>query len=504
MSESATAEIDSSLAAVPGEATPLPLPAVVADSREPVGRRPGWMIVLVLAVTDAGGLTLCLLLATTLATITTSERSALMLTFAALLPLWLLAFKVAGLYAGDSVRINHSTLNETTAVARVIALCAAFFLTVQWATHAAPVHVGILFSFWLLAVVIVPTLRAAARIPLRRDPTLRHRTVIVGAGTVGQLLGKKLLQHPEYGIELLGFVDSLPRERRDDLEDLTVLGGPAELPGLVTSLGIDRVIFAFSKDSHEGLADVIRLLKSYDVQVDIVPRLFDVLPFGVGGNTIEGIPLISLPRLRLSRFSLFAKRSFDLIVTSLVLIVIAPILVLIALLIKLDSSGPVFFRQVRMGANDTKFVIFKFRTMTSDADELKHQLVHLNRHAKPGGDPRMFKLAVDPRVTRVGALLREHSLDELPQLLNVLLGDMSLIGPRPLILDEDQHVLAWGRKRLALKPGMTGLWQVSGRSAIPFEEMVKLDYLYVTNWSLAEDCRIFLHTLPVVFRRNGY
>jgi lipopolysaccharide/colanic/teichoic acid biosynthesis glycosyltransferase len=164
----------------------------------------------------------------------------------------------------------------------------------------------------------------------------------------------------------------------------------------------------------------------------------------------------------------------------------------------------VFFRQVRMGANDTTFVIFKFRTMSSDADELKHQLVHLNRHAEPGGDPRMFKLAVDPRVTRVGALLREHSLDELPQLLNVLRGDMSLIGPRPLILDEDQHVLAWGRKRLALKPGMTGLWQVSGRSAIPFEEMVKLDYLYVTNWSLAEDCRIFLHTLPVVFRHNGY
>jgi exopolysaccharide biosynthesis polyprenyl glycosylphosphotransferase len=400
------------------------------------------------------------------------------------------------------VRVNHSTLDETTDMARVIALCAAFFLTVQWGTHATPVRIGALFSFWLLAVVIVPTLRAAARVPLRRDPALRHRTVIVGAGTVGQLLGKKLLQHPEYGIQLLGFVDSFPRERRDDLDDLIVLGGPSDLPELVTSLGIDRVIFAFSSDPHEGLAEAIRLLKTYDVQVDIVPRLFDVLPLGVAGNTIEGIPLISLPRLRLSRFSLFAKRSFDLVVTALLLIVIAPLFGLIALLIKLDSPGPVFFRQVRMGANDATFVILKFRTMISDADQLKQQLAHLNRHARPGGDPRMFKLAVDPRVTRFGSVLRAHSLDELPQLINVLRGDMSLIGPRPLILDEDRHVQAWGRRRLALKPGMTGLWQVSGRSAIPFEEMVKLDYLYVTNWSLAEDCRILLHTLPVVFRPN--
>lgn len=462
------------------------------------------MIITALTVTDAGGLTLCFLLATTFGTISTAERGTLMLAFACSLPVWLLAFRGAGLYAGDSTRVNHSTLDEAGDVARVVALCSAFFLVVLWATGVAPARISTLFAFWVLATIFVPALRGLARIPLRREAALRQRTVIVGAGIVGQLLGKKLLQHPEYGVEMLGFVDALPRERREDLKHLTLLGAPSDLPALVPSLGIDRVIFAFSNDSHEGLAEAIRLLKDYDVQVDIVPRLFDVIPLGVAGNTIEGIPLISLPRLRLSRIALISKRSFDLVVTGLLLLLLAPLLALIALLIKLDSRGPVCFRQTRMGTNDSTFTIFKYRTMISDADQLKKHLAHLNRHAAPGGDPRMFKVAEDPRVTRVGHVLRALSLDELPQLLNVIRGDMSLIGPRPLILEEDRHVQAWGRRRLALKPGMTGLWQVSGRSAIPFEEMVKLDYLYVTNWSLAEDCRILLHTLPLVFRRNGY
>ena len=158
-----------------------------------------------------------------------------------------------------------------------------------------------------------------------------------------------------------------------------------------------------------------------------------------------------------------------------------------------------------MGCEEQTFRIFKFRTMTADADERKAEVAHLNQHLQNGGDPRMFKIPNDPRMTRVGRFLRRYSLDELPQLINVFRGEMSLVGPRPLILDEDRHVEKWARQRLNLKPGITGPWQVIGRTEIPFEEMVRIDYLYVTGWSLFGDLRLLFRTVPIVFRsQNAY
>jgi lipopolysaccharide/colanic/teichoic acid biosynthesis glycosyltransferase len=180
--------------------------------------------------------------------------------------------------------------------------------------------------------------------------------------------------------------------------------------------------------------------------------------------------------------------------------VLVPLFALIGLAIKLDSEGPVFFRQTRMGAGGRTFRIWKFRTMAPDADERKAEVAHLNKHLQNGGDPRMFKIPDDPRVTRFGRWLRRYSLDELPQVLNVVRGEMSLVGPRPLILDEDQYVAAWARQRLNLKPGCTGPWQVQGRSGIPFEEMVRLDYLYVTGWSLFGDLKLVFRTFPMLCR----
>jgi lipopolysaccharide/colanic/teichoic acid biosynthesis glycosyltransferase len=181
-------------------------------------------------------------------------------------------------------------------------------------------------------------------------------------------------------------------------------------------------------------------------------------------------------------------------------VVLAPALALFALAIKLSSPGPAIFRQTRMGAGDKTFHMFKLRTMTVDADKQKAELAHLNKHASNGGDPRMFKIPDDPRVTSIGRFLRRYSLDELPQLVNVVLGDMTLVGPRPLILEEDREITEWGRRRLDLKPGMTGPWQVLGRNDIPFEEMVKIDYLYVTNWSLWRDLKLMAQTVPAIFR----
>jgi lipopolysaccharide/colanic/teichoic acid biosynthesis glycosyltransferase len=227
-----------------------------------------------------------------------------------------------------------------------------------------------------------------------------------------------------------------------------------------------------------------------------------VTPPQLTASAIEGVPLLTIPPLRLSQLSRLLKRSLDLVVASIGLIVVAPLFAAIAAVIKLDSPGPVFFRQRRMGADEQPFLMLKFRTMAVDADARKADVAHLNKHLAPGGDPRMFKISRDPRMTRVGRVLRRYSLDELPQLLNVLAGTMSLIGPRPLILEEDSHIESWGRKRLRLKPGITGLWQVLGRSAIPFDEMVKLDYLYVTTWSLSNDVKLLVQTIPRVLRGN--
>jgi exopolysaccharide biosynthesis polyprenyl glycosylphosphotransferase len=307
-----------------------------------------------------------------------------------------------------------------------------------------------------------------------------------------------LLQHPEYRINLVGFIDAQPKERRDDLGPLALLGGTERLPAIVRLFDIERVIIAFSNETHENTLDLIRSMKDLDVQIDIVPRLFELVGPSVGMHSVEGLPLVGLPPLRLSHSSAFLKRAADLVMSVCGLVVLSPALAVIAVLIKLDSRGPLFFRQVRMGCGGQTFRIWKFRTMTVGADERKQEVAHLNKHLRAGGDPRMFKVPNDPRVTAVGTWIRRHSVDEIPQLLNVIRGEMSLVGPRPLILEEDKHVDSWARQRLTLKPGITGPWQVLGRDGIPFEEMVRLDYLYVTGWSLGNDLRLILQTLPAL------
>jgi exopolysaccharide biosynthesis polyprenyl glycosylphosphotransferase len=320
----------------------------------------------------------------------------------------------------------------------------------------------------------------------------------VGAGDVGQLLARKVLNHAEYGINLVGFVDSSPKDRREDLGDLTLLGPLESVPALVRELDVERVMIAYSNESHSEVLDVIRSLKDLEVQIDIVPRFFEIVGPRLNINSVEGLAIVSIPPLRLPRSSRLMKRGLDLTVAATGLILLAPFMALVALLIKLDSRGPILFTQVRMGVNDRAFPMFKFRTMINGADLQKAALNHLNKHAN--GDSRMFKIPGDPRVTKVGRVLRRFSLDELPQLFNVVKGEMSLVGPRPLVLNEDEFVASWGRQRLSLRPGMTGMWQILGRTDIPFDEMVKLDYLYVTNWTLTGDLKILARTIPAIVR----
>ena len=299
----------------------------------------------------------------------------------------------------------------------------------------------------------------------------RQNTVIVGTGQIAQLVARKLSKHPEYGINLVGFVDAPGYD--EDSAAGPVLGTVDELPWIVQALDVERIVVAFPRQPDERTLHVLRGLRLSPVQIDIVPRFFQILSPKGDVHTLEGLPLVGLRHFRLSRTDRLVKRTADLILSGLALALLAPALGIIAVLIKVESRGPVIFRQVRMGMGERTFRMYKFRTMVEDADELKPQLSHLNVHAKPGGDPRMFKVADDPRVTKVGRVLRRYSIDELPQFINVLRGEMSLVGPRPLILDEDNEVRYWGRRRLSFMPGITGPWQVLGRSHIPFDEMLQ-------------------------------
>ena len=470
-------------------------------------RRRGWLVRRALAVADATGILLAFALTQVLFPpdvgpqydrISTPVEIVL---FALTLPLWIVLGRIYNLYSRDEERTDHSSVDDFFGVFNMLTVGAWLFFALAYVFDFANPSFPKLALFWLLAIVLVPTTRTIARALCRRSDTYVLNTLIVGAGKVGQRVAKKLLQHPEYRVNVVGFVDEHPRERFDGLAHLTVVGRPSELPEIVSALDVDRVIVAFSEWPLRDTLDGMRELNERGVQVDVVPRFFEAFGPHATMHAAEGLTLIGLPPANLSRSALLLKRTMDVLVSLVGLVLFAPVLVVIAAAIKLDSRGPVLFRQVRMGQRDSTFQILKFRTMVEDADAHKGEIAHLNKHA--GVDDRMFKAPNDPRVTRMGRYLRRFSLDELPQLLNVLNGEMSLVGPRPLIPEEHRHVYGWGRKRLDLKPGMTGLWQVLGADDIPFGEMVELDHRYVTTWSLFEDLRLLLRTIPVVLRGTG-
>jgi exopolysaccharide biosynthesis polyprenyl glycosylphosphotransferase len=260
---------------------------------------------------------------------------------------------------------------------------------------------------------------------------------------------------------------------------------------------VDRLVISPRDLEETDLLDLIRAASELRVKLSVVPRVLDVLGPSVQIDDVDGVAVRAVCPLVLSRSARAAKRTVDVLGASVMLLAAAPLLALITIAVKLESPGPVLFRQRRVGRGGRTFMVLKFRTMVEGAEGMTIDLLAHSR------DPHWLLLEHDPRVTRLGRLLRLSSLDELPQLWNVLKGQMSLVGPRPLVEIEDREVAAWARRRLDVTPGITGLWQVMGRTSIPFEEMVKLDCLYVTHWSLYEDVRILLRTIPVLFARKG-
>jgi exopolysaccharide biosynthesis polyprenyl glycosylphosphotransferase len=314
-----------------------------------------------------------------------------------------------------------------------------------------------------------------------------------------------LLQHPEYGINLVGFVDSRPKGRRDDMGHLALLGGQERLPALIRMFDVERVIIAFSNERHDETIDLIRSLRELDVQIDVVPRLFEIVGPHFDIHTVEGLPLIGLPPIRISRSSRVLKRAIDIVGAVVALTLTSPLFAYAAWRIKRESPGPVFFRQRRLGMGMTEFTTLKFRTMRSDTDEAPHREYirrTMSASAAPNGNG-IYKLDRNDVVTPFGRWLRKTSLDELPQLINVLRGEMSLVGPRPCIRYETEAFAQHHFERFLVPAGLTGLWQVTARAHSTFGEALDMDVTYARAWSLGLDLALLFRTPLQVVRTRG-
>ena len=460
------------------------------------GRR-DWFLRRVLAVSDAVGLAAAMAMAMVLAGGRAGHSWQQLLLYGLItLPAWLVLFKMYGLYERDTKRLSHNTLDDLPSLFHCLLL--GCLLMWCWFVVVAPAKLVFttILAFGALAMVLVLAGRVLARAGFRRLVS-PERVLLIGTGQASGALIEKMRALVSLRLEPIGMVSC-------DEEPAEALGLPClghlhevDLPGLMVEERVGRVVVADGEVDGERLLDVLRDCKTVSVKVSLLPATCSALGPSVEVDDLQGVTVLGINPSVLSRSSRVAKRALDLVGAGLLSLLALPLIIVLAIAVKLDSPGPLFFRQERIGQRGERFRLLKLRTMVAEAEARRGELLALSK------DPGWLHLEHDPRITRVGRFLRLTSLDELPQLWNVLKGDMSLVGPRPLVAEEDMMVDNWARGRLDLTPGITGLWQVLGRTSIPFEEMVKLDYLYVTNWSLWGDVRLILRTLPVVLRRDG-
>jgi exopolysaccharide biosynthesis polyprenyl glycosylphosphotransferase len=351
---------------------------------------------------------------------------------------------------------------------------------------------------WALAMFFVLATRYGWRIAVRRARDrgrLAVRTLIVGANAEAGRLATEMRQ-PHLGFVPLGYVcaDAWGRPTTD----IPMLGHVDDLEDLIASHDADCLFVAASSIRPEHMAQVSRAARRTGIEVRVTANVHEVLSTRVAAQPVGGLMAFALKPVRLSGLQAVAKRSFDLAATLLGTVVLLPVFVVLALAVRASSRGPVFFRQARVGYHGRPFMMLKFRTMVADAEDRLDDVVHLNEATGP-----MFKIKDDPRITPVGRFLRKWSLDELPQLWNVVAGHMSLVGPRPALPKEVAEYEDWMLARLEVRPGLTGLWQVSGRSDLPFEDYVRLDLFYIENWSLAYDLYILAKTVPTLATARG-
>ena len=428
------------------------------------------------------------------------------------LPFWIVAAKLARLYEHDERHTSHSTVDELLEVVAAVTVGAWLFLIAARATGLADPGLDKLLGFWIMSIAFVAVGRVVARAVVRGRQRDAERTVIVGAGYVGQLIAQKLSNHPEYGVELVGFVDAAPRTPPEEIAHVKTLGSPSALPEIISEHGVQRVLVAYSLTPDEELLPAIRKLRKCGVRIDVVPRFFELIGPGALIDDVEGLTMMGVAPPGHREEGDRVKRAFDLVAATVALVVLAPVFACVALLIVLDSRGPIFYRHRRLGRNGHPFDLIKFRTMAleycqgaryggADAEQAFARL--LDDNSRREEFERSYKLAADPRVTRVGAFLRRSSLDELPQLINVVRGHVSLVGPRPITTDELERYGDAVDVLLSVRPGITGYWQINGRSTTDYGERVRLDLAYLMDRSLGLDLKILARTPQTLRSRNG-
>jgi exopolysaccharide biosynthesis polyprenyl glycosylphosphotransferase len=333
---------------------------------------------------------------------------------------------------------------------------------------------------------------------LRRRGIGVVRVLVVGAGEVSRTIIRTVMAQPEIGYRIVGLISETPDQNMLNIGPIPMLGGLDNIPRAIHDQHVDEVVIALPWTDQQRVLDVFQTCNRLGVRARTVPDIFQLSLSRVDVEDLGGVPLLGLQSASFHRTNLLVKRAMDLIIGGLITLTMLPFMILLTMAIRIDSTGSIIFRQKRVGMRNKEFTIYKFRTMHAGAEEEQERLLVYNEFTGP-----LFKMKDDPRITRVGRFLRKTSLDELPQLFNVLKGDMSLVGPRPHIASEVAKYQDWQRQVLEAPPGMAGLSQVSGRSQLSFDEQCLLDIYYIENWSPALDIKIMLRTIPKVLSGEG-
>jgi exopolysaccharide biosynthesis polyprenyl glycosylphosphotransferase len=392
----------------------------------------------------------------------------------------------------------RASLGSLVRVARAMAVVALALLAGAFFHPHVRANLGLLVAYAAVAFILLGATRAAFRLLsafARRRGVPSRRYAVVGSGPEGLEVVEAMESHPEWGAEFAGFIH-LPADQRAARH--RALGSLADLGRILEEEVLDEVIFAVPRDQFEVIEPSVAICQEQGVEVRVSLDLVRSASSSMHLALLDDLPMVVFSRTPSDTLALATKRLFDVLVSGFILLLAAPVLVVAAVAIKADSPGPVFFRQRRVGRNGRIFDILKFRSMHRDAEARLEALKARNEMSGP-----VFKMRDDPRVTRVGRFLRRTSLDEFPQFWNVLSGDMSVVGPRPPLPSEVRQYQRWQRRRLSVKPGITCVWQISGRNDINFERWMELDLEYIDTWSLKKDLLIFLRTIPAVLGSRG-